>query len=474
MTEEVTTQGRRPAVLPDDPYTLSPDDVQEPPTTWRGTLRKIGPGLIISAEIVGSGELIATTALGAQAGFALLWMILLSTFVKVALQIELARWTISTGQPAITGFNKVPPKIGKTGWITFLLVVLFLAKMLQFGGIIGGVATALSFLMPVGGDPLGFTSLCVWTTIVAVLSIALIYSNKYSLVERGAVFLVMIFTLMTVGIAVGLPFTPFAYTTEEFLSGFAFQIPLGALGIALAMFGLTGVGANEIMAYTYWCTEKGYARWSGPPDGSDAWVRRANGWIKVMYKDAYIAWGIYTLSTFSFFLMGAAVLHPQGLVPQGNEMISTLSRMYTDTLGAWSGTVFLIGAVAVLGSTLWAALPGFARIFTNILGAFGVLDWHDTAQRMRWVRIFTVALPIIWAVAYLFFTDPVAMIIVGGIANGIFLLAVVVAVWYLRRTEVDPRLYGGGLFNALLILSSVAISALAVYLVLEAVGITIG
>ncbi|GAA2336397.1 hypothetical protein GCM10009854_10420 [Saccharopolyspora halophila] len=131
----------------------------------------------------------------------------------------------------------------------------------------------------------------------------------------------MVFTLLTIGIAVGLPFTPFAYGTEDLLSGFGFQIPAGALGIAIAMFGLTGVGANEIMAYTYWCAEKGYARWVGPPDGSDEWVRRANGWIKVMYKDAYLAWGVYTISTLAFFLMGAAVLHPQGLVPEGNEMI---------------------------------------------------------------------------------------------------------------------------------------------------------
>jgi len=34
--------------------------------------------------------------------------------------------------------------------------------------------------------------------------------------------------------------------------------------------------------------------------------------------------------------------------------------------------------------------------------------------------------------------------------TGIFLLAVVAAVWYLRNTEVDPRLYGSTPFNAIL------------------------
>ena len=44
-------------------------------------------------------------------------------------------------------------------------------------------------------------------------------------------------------------------------------------------------------------------------------------------------------------IMGAAVLKPQGLVPEGNEMITTLSRMYTDAIGEWASIFFLIGDV---------------------------------------------------------------------------------------------------------------------------------
>ena len=146
------------------------------------------------------------------------------------------------------------------------------------------------------------------------------------------------------------------------------------------MFGITGVGADEITFYTYWCVEKGYARYVGPNDGSEAWARRARGWISVMYKDAFVSWIIYTFGTLAFFIMGAAVLHPQGLAPAGNEMITTLSRMYTDTLGAWASLLFLVGAVAVLGSTLWAAIPSWARMYTNLLAEIGVVDWHDTRR----------------------------------------------------------------------------------------------
>jgi hypothetical protein len=64
---------------------------QGTPKGWGPSIRYFGPGLILSASIVGSGELIATTTLGAQAGFAILWMVIFSTLVKVAVQIELAR-----------------------------------------------------------------------------------------------------------------------------------------------------------------------------------------------------------------------------------------------------------------------------------------------------------------------------------------------------------------------------------------------
>lgn len=98
-----------------DPYVLDERKIQEPPTTLRGRLKYLGPGMVTSAAVVGSGELLTATTLGAQVGFMLLWLVLLSTFVKVAVQIELARWSISTGKAAMTGYDQVPPKIAGRG-----------------------------------------------------------------------------------------------------------------------------------------------------------------------------------------------------------------------------------------------------------------------------------------------------------------------------------------------------------------------
>jgi hypothetical protein len=70
----------------------------------------------------------------------------------------------------------------------------------------------------------------------------------------------------------------------------------------------------------------------------------------------------------------------------------------------------------------------------DLLATLGALDWNDPPTRLRWIRGFTVALPIVWGAAYLFIQSPVLMVQIGDVLTGVFLLAVVVAVRYLRNT----------------------------------------
>jgi Mn2+/Fe2+ NRAMP family transporter len=468
----LSTQTHGPAEVP-DLYRLRKDDAQEPPTTLRGRLKFLGPGLIISASIIGSGELIATTTLGAEVGFVLLWMVILSTSVKVWAQIELAQWTILTGKPAHDGYASIGPKVKGLGWINWAWIVLELAKVLQRGGIVGGTVTALSIMVPVLGEPLSRSSLVFWTIVTVAAVILLLRSAKYEVIERICLVAVGMFTAIAVGLALCVPFTEYAYSVGDIASGLSLALPAGAIGVAVAMFGITGVGSDEITSYTYWCMEKGYARWTGPDDGSEERARRARGWISVMRTDAFVSWIVSTVCTMSFFVLGASILHPQGLVPEGNDVILTLSNMYTDMLGEWSRWVFLVGAVAVLGSTLFASSASAPRQWAHTLGLLGFADWKNPVKRTRLIRIFTIVAPTLWAVSYLVVQSPVLMVQVGGVAAGIFLLAVVIAVWRLRAKDVPPEFKRARVFNVALLISSVAIAALACYTVLETFGIEI-
>ncbi len=147
----------------------------------------------------------------------------------------------------------------------------------------------------------------------------------------------------------------------------ALHFPTGGLATAIAVFGITGVGATELVMYPYWCIEKGYARYTGPRDGSAAWLPRARGWIRVMHLDIACSLVIYTFATLAFYLLGAGVLHKAGLVPKASDMIVTLSRLYTETLGGWALWLFYAGAVITLYGTIFASTAAHARVTADLV-----------------------------------------------------------------------------------------------------------
>ena len=170
--------------------------------------------------------------------------------------------------------------------------------------------------------------------------------------------LVVGLTLVTVTAALALPATQFPIPWSDVFKGLTFDMPAEGIAVAFGVFGITGVGAAELFYYPYWCLEKGYARNVGRCDNSPEWVHRARGWIRVMYLDAWVSMVVFTISTVAFYFMGATVLHPQGLTPQGKDMILTLSRMFVDSFGTWTQIAFLIGAGAVLFKTLYLSSAG--------------------------------------------------------------------------------------------------------------------
>lgn len=124
--------------------------VETPPRRVWGIVLRLGPGLIVAGSIVGSGELIATTATGAKAGFWLLWLILIGCVIKVFVQVELGRYTLVGGRTTMEGMAEVPgPRIpGRGNWLVWYWFVMFLASTAQLGGIVGGVGQALTISAP--------------------------------------------------------------------------------------------------------------------------------------------------------------------------------------------------------------------------------------------------------------------------------------------------------------------------------------
>ena len=137
----------------------------------------------------------------------------------------------------------------------------------------------------------------IWAVILTVLAIFLLVWGKFSFIERFSVFLVASFTLVTIANLFALQSDPYyGVKMEEFIKGLSFGFPEGnkPLITALATFGIIGVGASELLAYPYWCLEKGYGKFVGKRDGSEQWARRARGWMRVMHWMHGVRW-LFTL-----------------------------------------------------------------------------------------------------------------------------------------------------------------------------------
>src|SRR5688572_25718323 len=113
------------------------------PTSLKGLLRQLGPGLIITSIIVGSGELIVTPKLGAEVGFKLLWFIIVGCLVKVFVQIELGRYAVTRGRSTLEALNTLPGPRAAVSWVLWLWLAMFICLVPQVAGMVGGVATSL-------------------------------------------------------------------------------------------------------------------------------------------------------------------------------------------------------------------------------------------------------------------------------------------------------------------------------------------
>lgn len=446
-----------------DPYVLSPEKTRKPPTTFRGRLKFLGPSFILSASIVGSGELIATTTLGAKAGFITFWVILVSCVVKVAVQLEFGKHTILTGETAMQAFNKLPgPRFGKARWAVWTVLIVMVIKMVQVGGIVGGVAIILNIIAP--GLSIPF-----YAFFIAIVVALMIFRGYYQYIEKISLGMIGLFTLFTFASVYFLTFTPFQITWDDLWSGLQFKLPKEAVAIAFGAFGITGVGGDEIIHYNYWCLEKGYAAYTGKNDQSPEWQARAKGWMKVMKLDALLAMCVYTAVTAAFYLLGAAVLHAQGQIPEGYEMVETLSAMYTESLGPYARKAFLVGAFITLFSTLFAALAAWTRQVSDIFGQVGWINFADFQIRKRTVAILAWVIPLLWATLFVFIKLPVLMIITGGIVGSFLLFLVIFAVLHFRYKRVQPQFKPGFLYDLVLWISILSIAAVGALGILKLV-----
>lgn len=440
--------------------------IKAPPTTISGILEQLGPGLIISANIVGSGELIVTTKLGAEVGFTLLWFIILGCMIKVLLQVELGRYTIARSKTTLEAMNGVPGPRWKVSWLVWCWIFMFVATFFQLSGMVGGIVQILQ----AGGAGWSETWIALGIMMICAL---LLFVGRYKFIEKFSTIAVAAFTLFTIFAVFSLYWTDYGITSSQLADGLSFRLPDNFV-TAFAAFGVIGVGASELIYYPYWCLEKGYAAYVGPHDGTPEWTDRARGWLRVMRWDAWVSMVIYTGATVAFYLLGAAVLNSQNLVVENDEMILTLSNIYEASFAQPGLWIFLIGAFVVLFSTIFISTASNGRLTADVMRLFGWIRIETEAEKKRVIRNVCLILPFVYYAFYITVKKPVHLVFAGAIAQGLILPLLCFAALYYHYREREASIRAGKAWITGLWVTAALMTVVGAYQVVTEIGSRLG
>ena len=135
-------------------------------------LRHIGPGLLVTGGFIDPGNWASNMAAGSEFGYALLWVVTLSTLMLIVLQHNAAHLGIVTGDCLAEATTKHLPRILSR----FLLATAWLATVATALAEILGAAIALQMLFAL--------PLKIGCILVATVSLALLATNSYRHIER--------------------------------------------------------------------------------------------------------------------------------------------------------------------------------------------------------------------------------------------------------------------------------------------------
>ena len=407
------------------------------PTTLLQRIQFIGPSIIVTGSVVGTGAIVLAPLLGAATGFTLLWWLLLSLWSKPLIQAEISRYVIATNQTFLEAFSDMPgPKTNIRGkqasWLVWFMFIGVIPSIAGMGGLAGTVAEAGHAMIPSLSEE-------AWVVTACFVTWFILYLGSYQSLEKILLAMVFFFSVVTLVIAIAMQSTSYAFTSEQIIGGLSFSFPFEHTALALAVFGFTGISFGEIMAYTYWCLEKGYAK----PGGD---VSEKKAWIKVMQTDVWATVFFVTLGTLPFFLLGAAVLNTLGLYPppEGEtlDIIQLLLNNFTKILGSWAKWLFIPLAFFVLFSTLLSGTAAFTRTISDYLISMGlVIEQENTRSKL--IKIIAFVIPMFSAIAYFLLPSPITLILIAGVWAALGLPIINFGALFLSnrlRKDLQPKL----------------------------------
>jgi len=379
-------------------------------------LKLAGPGLVVAATGIGSGDVVSATVGGARYGVVLLWAIAAGAFFKFVLSEGIARWQLATGKTALEGWADHLP-----AWVKYYFGAYLLLWTIAVSAALTN-ATGLGISNLTGGAiPQS------WGAVAhSLIGFAFVYFGGYNGFEKFMKLLVGIMGFSILVCAV--------FTLKE--PGPAAQgllvpiIPGGSGTYVLSLIGGVG-GSITMLSYNYWMREEGM---------------RGAGFLSYVRGDVAIAYIFTALFGISIMLIANDAFFTNHVTLKDAEAVPKMAAALAVLLGPFGRWAFAVGFWAAVFASLlgvWQSVPYLYADF------YGILKKMNPEARQEIVKVtstpYRIALAYITLVPipFAFTGRPIAIIVTYTIVGSLFVPFLAATLLYVNNkvawTEPVPR-----------------------------------
>jgi hypothetical protein len=357
-----TTPSGRPSVADAFPSKRLPRpevrDLPDAPVAYR---KLIGPGIVAAGVGLASGEFILFPFIASQVGLIFVWAALVGLVTQYFINLEIERYTLATGETALTGFSRF--------WRHWGLVFAILAYFANlWPGWVTSSATLASYIF--GGTP-AYIAIVMLVAIGLILTLAPVV---YVALERAQMLKVAaVVLLFVVGGIVAIGASAWADAPQIITRP---GIPVGQLSIAtlLGALAFAGAGGGQNLVQSNWMRDKGFGMGeyvprlvspiTGQPEAkpstgyifepTSANLSRWKGWWKFANIEQLCTFVLITFFTilFTSLLAYSTVFGREGLA-SNISFIKTEGEVLGERVGQWFKYFFwIIGAFSLFAAAL--------------------------------------------------------------------------------------------------------------------------
>ncbi len=355
---------------------LPPREVRDLPDPPHNYWRLVGPGIVAGGVGLSSGEFVLWPFIASQVGLILLWGALVGVVTQFFLNMEVERYTLATGETAVTGFNR----FWKHWGLVFAVLVYF--ANLWPGWAISS-ATLASYLF--GGEP----------TTIAIVSLLVI---GFSLTFAPVIYVALerlIFVKVAAVLMLAILGMIFAIEPASRRALPAGMLSFGRIpeGLSIALiFGaiaFAGSGGGQNLCQSNWIRDKGFGMGQYVPklvspvtgtvtaaptvqsyifEPTPANMVRWRSWWRFANVEQIFSFVLMTIITIAFTSMLAhSTLFGEPDLPNNVSFLRIEAQRMEAMVGRWFGVLFLAtGAFSLFGSAM-GIIDYTSRLAADIL-----------------------------------------------------------------------------------------------------------